>query len=107
MRYVSGSKYGLSNNGWINTDLSKRWFYKLFLSNAIKDRPLLLSLDEHSTHYQPDIINVAKEHDVIVLCLQTILLSHQIVEFFHHLKLNRKQHATTSFKKSRKDYYKV
>ena len=66
---VPGSKYGASDNGWINTDLFESWFYELFLPNPIKDRPLLLLLDGHSTHYQPDIINVAKEHDVIVLCL--------------------------------------
>ena len=65
---VQGSKYGASDNGWINTDHFKSWFYELFLPNAIKDRPLLLLLDGHNTHYQPDIINVAKEHNVIVLC---------------------------------------
>ena len=38
---VPGSKYGVSDNGWINTDLFESWFYELFLPNAIKDRPLL------------------------------------------------------------------
>ena len=32
-------------------------------------RPLLLLLDGHSTHYQPEVLRLAKEHDVIMLCL--------------------------------------
>ena len=66
---VPGSMYGSSDNGWINTDLFESWFYELFLPNAVKNRPLLLLLDGHSTHYQPEIIKLAKEHDVIILCL--------------------------------------
>lgn len=37
--------------------------------NAVSARPLFLLLDGHSTHYQPQLIRFAKEHDVIILCL--------------------------------------
>ena len=66
---VPGTLYGSSDKGWINTDLFESWFYKLFLPNAIGDHPLLLLLDGHSSHYQPDTIKTAKKHDVIILCL--------------------------------------
>ncbi len=31
--------------------------------------PLLLLLDGHSTHYQPDVIRFARAHNIIMLCL--------------------------------------
>jgi len=64
-----GTKYGLSANGWINTDLFEGWLSEHFLEHAVSARPLLLLLDGHSTHYQPQSVRFAKEHDVIMLCL--------------------------------------
>lgn len=32
-------------------------------------RPLLLLLDGHSSHYQPQLIEFVKEHDIIIFCL--------------------------------------
>ena len=66
---VPGTKYGLRNNGWINTGLSEGWFVEHFFENAVSVRPLFLLLDGHSTHYSPQIIGLALEHDCIVLCL--------------------------------------
>ena len=66
---VAGTKYGLSSNGWINTDLFEAWFVEHFLENAVSARPLFLLLDGHSTHYQPQVIRVAREHQCIILCL--------------------------------------
>ena len=40
-----------------------------FLCHAVSARPLLLLLDSHSSHYSPDVIRLAKEHDVIILTL--------------------------------------
>ena len=53
----------------IRDNLFEAWFNELFLPNAVAVRPLLLLLDGHSTHYQPEVINLALENDVIVLCL--------------------------------------
>ena len=47
---------GSSDKGWINTDLFESWFNELFLPNAVAACPLLLLLDGHSSHYQPDVI---------------------------------------------------
>ena len=40
-----------------------------FLEHAVSQRPLFLLLDGHSTHYQPDIIRLPREKEVIILCL--------------------------------------
>ena len=66
---VPGTRYGLSSNGWINTDLFEGWFVEHFLENAVSARPLLLLLDGHSTHYQPQVIRFAMERGCIMLCL--------------------------------------
>ena len=66
---VPGTKYGRSDNGWINTELFGSWVCELFIHNAVPDHPLLLLLDGHSTHYHPDVIKFAREHDIIMLCL--------------------------------------
>ena len=39
-----------------------------FFLNAVGARSLLL-LDGHSSHYQPQLIEFAKEHDIIIFCL--------------------------------------
>ena len=41
---VPGTKYGLSSNGWINTDLFEAWFVEHFLENAVSAHPLFLCL---------------------------------------------------------------
>ena len=64
-----GTTYGLSDNGWINTELFEAWMSEHFLQHAVLARPLLLLLDGHSTHYQPQLLRLAKENDVIILCL--------------------------------------
>ena len=50
---VVGTRYGLSSNGWVDTDLFKSWLTDHLLKYAVGSRPLLLVLDGHSTHYQP------------------------------------------------------
>ena len=66
---IPGTKYGLSDKGWITTDLFEGWLVEHFLQYAVSARPLLLLLDGHSTHYQPNVVRYAKESEVIMLCL--------------------------------------
>jgi hypothetical protein len=61
------TKYGLSSNGWINTKLFEAWLSEHFPECAVSTRPLLLLLDGHSTHYQPEVLRVAKEQDFYAL----------------------------------------
>ena len=44
-----GTKYGLSSNGWINTELLEAWLSEHFLEHTVSAHPLLLPLDGHST----------------------------------------------------------
>ena len=66
---VCGTMYGMSKNGWIDTELFSLWFSEHFLAYAPPIRPLLLLLDGHSSHYQPCFVKKAAEEQVIVFCL--------------------------------------
>ena len=68
---VPGSEYRITEKGWIITELFESWFNDLLLPNAVSAHPLLLLIDGHSTHYQPDVINLAPalKNKVVILCL--------------------------------------
>ena len=53
--------------GW--TEIFLIWFTHHFLAHAPAARPLLLLLDGHSTHYNPEFIPIAAHEGVIVFCL--------------------------------------
>ena len=59
---VPGTSYGLSNKGWVDTELFRGWLTE----HAVGVRPLLVLL---SSHFQPDLIHFAREHDIILFCL--------------------------------------
>ena len=66
---LAGTRYAVSDNGWIDQDLFHFWLTEHFLENAVASRPLLLLLDGHSSHFKPDTIRFAKDHNVVVFCL--------------------------------------
>ena len=66
---VPGTIYGLSPKGWIDRELFDLWFTQHFMRYASSERPLLLILDGHSSHYCPDTIKRASEEQVIVFTL--------------------------------------
>ena len=53
---VPGTFYGLSNNGWMDTELFEEWFKNHFLVHAPSVRPLVLLLNGHSSHYSPSLL---------------------------------------------------
>ena len=63
---VSGTLYGLSKNGWIDSEIFEEWFEQLFLTHVPSVRPLLLLLDGHSSHYQPSLIRKAAKNGVLL-----------------------------------------
>ena len=66
---VPGTTYGLSDNGWMDMKLFKGWFIKHFLNLVGSARPVLLLMDGHSSHYNLEAVNLAKESDVILFTL--------------------------------------
>ena len=66
---IPGTTYGLSNKGWVDGELFRGWLVDHLLKHAVGVRPLLILLDGHSSHYQPDLIRYAKEHEIILFCL--------------------------------------
>ena len=66
---VPGTTYGLSSKGRVDSELFCGWMVDHFIPLAVAGRPLLLMLDGHSSHYQPDLIRFAKEHEIILFCL--------------------------------------
>ena len=66
---IPGTTYGLSDKGWVDAELFKGWLTDHLLKHAVGSRPLLVLLDGHSSHYQPDLIRFARENDIILFCL--------------------------------------
>ena len=66
---VAGTSYGLSEKGWVDSKLFKGWLSEHFLANAVGVRPILLLLDGHSSHYQPELVSFAREYGIILFCL--------------------------------------
>ena len=66
---VPGTIYGLSSNGWINGELFMYWFYQHFLASVPPVRPILLLMDGHSSHYNPEVITAAAEEKVLLFTL--------------------------------------
>ena len=66
---IPGTIYGLSNKGWIDRELFEEWFMQHFLTHIPPQRPVLLLLDGHSSHYHPSLIRKAVENGVILFCL--------------------------------------
>ena len=66
---VPGTIYGLSSNGWMDSELFDLWFRHHFLAYAPPTRPVLLLLDGHSSHYNLITIEKAAKEDVIMFCL--------------------------------------
>ena len=66
---VPETMYGLSNSGWIDSELFDAWFQNHFLSYAPASRPLVLILDGHSSHFNPATLRRAAEEDIIMFCL--------------------------------------
>lgn len=56
--------YGLSSKGWIDSELFEGWLSNHFIPpHVVSARPLLL-LDGHSTHYCPEVLCIAKRHQI-------------------------------------------
>ena len=66
---IPGTRYGLSDKGWTDQELFKGWLKDHFLVHAVPGRPLLLLVDGHSSHFEPETLRYAADHSVIIFCL--------------------------------------
>ena len=67
---IPGTMYALSpGSGWMDGSTFFEWFEHHFLEYAPSGRPLLLLLDGHSSHYNPEFIRFAAQKGVIVFAL--------------------------------------
>ena len=69
---MPGTFYGLTDNGWMNAELFEEWFKHHFLVHAPSVRPLLLLLDGHALHYNPRVLRIAAEEDIILFACHPI-----------------------------------
>ena len=63
---VIGSRFAVSDNGWVDQELFNYWLTDHFIPNAPS---LLLILNGHSSHFEPYSIEFAREHKVVIFCL--------------------------------------
>ena len=86
-----------SENGWINSSLFLQWFH-FFLSNIPPSRPVLLIMDGHSSHVSIEVIQLARDNGVHLLCLPshtTHILQPLDVGVFKSFKSNFSKACTT------------
>ncbi|KAI8488705.1 hypothetical protein Bbelb_334880 [Branchiostoma belcheri] len=61
-----GALYAWSESGFINKELFEEWFFKVFLVHCHKERPILLILDQHSSHLSLKVLKTAMEQNIII-----------------------------------------
>ncbi len=61
--------YGKSESGWVDSKLFLEWMKQIFLRYAVQERPVLLIIDGHKSHLTLECIDLARENQVILLCL--------------------------------------
>ena len=66
---VGGTLFGLSQKGWIDQELFRLWFKYHFLRYIPPERPVILLMDGHSTHYCPETMVLAAKERVVVFAL--------------------------------------
>ena len=54
---------------WTDQELFTYWMTELFLEQIPPACPVMLLVDGHSSHYEPDTIKAAAEHVVVIFCL--------------------------------------
>ena len=87
---VAGTVFACSDSGWVTEELYMQWF-KLFISSIPLTRPVLLIEDGHSSHISIDVIRLARDNNIHLLCLPshtTHLLQPLDVGVFKSLKSN-------------------
>ena len=86
---VPDALYGKSPAGYMDGELFRKWFVGHFLKFAAQERPLLLILDGHQSHLDPELVQAAQREGVILMCLPphtSLILQPLDLSFFGPLK---------------------
>ena len=66
----TGTKGDANPSGWINAEIFLKWFdHFVEYGHPSKDHPLLLIMDNHKTHISIELMDKAKESNVVLLTL--------------------------------------
>ena len=97
---VVGSRYAVSNNGWIDQELFFYWLSEHFLVNAVAASPFLLLLDGYSNYFEPTTISLAESSDYSV-CHHTLHMNvnHSTAAYSAPSSHNGNRFVMTSTKK--------
>ncbi|XP_043464091.1 uncharacterized protein LOC122499682 [Leptopilina heterotoma] len=96
-KYLEGKPEGawaeFNHNGWIDSEIFTKWFKEFIkFTKCSQESPVLLVLDGHTSHVKNmDVIDLAQENGVIILCLPphcTHRLQPLDVSFMKPLSLN-------------------
>ncbi len=81
--------FSTSKSGFVNGDIINHWFESSFLPSIDTTRPVLLTLDNLSSHFEPTFIDACMKNDVHLLFLPantSLILQPLDVSLFHPLK---------------------
>lgn len=66
----AGAAYGCSESGWMMDRNFESWFTKIFVPHVSQlNKPVLLTFDGHNSHLTYEAIKVAKDNDIVIICL--------------------------------------
>ena len=88
----AGALYGVNDSGWMDASNFLSWFNKLFIpavTHLTETAPVVLFFDGHHSHISLELINTAREKNLLLLCLPpntTHLLQPMDVGVFAPLK---------------------
>ena len=63
------SQYAVSDSGWITTDLFIKWFKWFVAHTSNVSKPMLLIMDNHPCHISIEVIEMAKQNQILLLLL--------------------------------------
>ena len=87
-----------TDSGYINSAIFLSWFQDCFVKQMGRSRPVVVIMDNHTSHLSTELIDYAKSENIELLCLpvhSTHLLQPLDVGFYHMLKTNVSNMATS------------
>ena len=87
-----------TDSDYINSAIFLSWFQDCFVKQIGRSRPVVVGMDNHTSHLSTELIDYAKSENIELLCLpahSTHLLQPLDVGFYHMLKTNVSSMATS------------